>query len=88
SKQLAANPKAEISAFHNGIWIRLAGELVEDDRERRNDMSQGFWYILAVLILGWTAFCGVRWYRQRKKGSCGSCGSCPYSGNCHKQDKK
>lgn len=51
-------------------------------------MSQGFWYILAVLILGWTAFCGVRWYKQRKKGGCGNCGSCPYSGNCHKQDKK
>ena len=32
SRQLAANPKAEISAFHNGTWIRLAGELVEDDR--------------------------------------------------------
>ena len=32
SKQLLANPKAEISAFHNGTWIRLAGELVEDDR--------------------------------------------------------
>ena len=32
SRQLLANPKAEISAFHNGTWIRLAGELVEDDR--------------------------------------------------------
>ena len=32
SRQLAANPKAEISAFHNGTWIRVAGELVEDDR--------------------------------------------------------
>lgn len=32
SRQLAANPKAEISAFHNGTWIRLSGELVEDDR--------------------------------------------------------
>ena len=32
SKQLMANPKAEISAFHEGTWIRLAGELVEDDR--------------------------------------------------------
>jgi len=51
-------------------------------------MSQGFWYILAALIVIWTGFCGVRWYRQRKKGSCGSCGSCPYSGNCHRQDKK
>ena len=32
SKQLAANPKAEICAFHKGIWLRVAGELVNDDR--------------------------------------------------------
>ena len=32
SRQLAANPKAEICAFHNGTWLRIAGELVEDDR--------------------------------------------------------
>ncbi len=32
SKQLAENPKAEICAFMNGAWLRLAGELVNDDR--------------------------------------------------------
>ena len=32
SKQLAANPKAEICAFHDGKWVRIAGELVNDDR--------------------------------------------------------
>ena len=32
SKQLGANPKAEICAFQNGTWVRIAGELVEDDR--------------------------------------------------------
>ena len=32
SRQLLANPKAEICAFMNGEWIRVAGELVEDDR--------------------------------------------------------
>ena len=32
SRQLAANPKAEICAFQNGRWIRVAGELVNDDR--------------------------------------------------------
>lgn len=32
SKQLAANPKAEICAFMNGAWLRLACELVNDDR--------------------------------------------------------
>ncbi len=32
SKQLAANPKAEICAFKDGVWLRIAGELVEDER--------------------------------------------------------
>ena len=32
SKQLHANPKAEICAFKNGKWLRVAGELVADDR--------------------------------------------------------
>ena len=31
SKQLAANPKAEICAFKDGKWLRLAGELINDD---------------------------------------------------------
>ena len=32
SKQLAADPKAEICAFQGGKWLRVAGELVNDDR--------------------------------------------------------
>ena len=32
SHQLAVNPKAEICAFKDGTWIRVACELVEDDR--------------------------------------------------------
>jgi uncharacterized pyridoxamine 5'-phosphate oxidase family protein len=32
SHQLHANPKAEICAFKDGRWIRVAGELVSDDR--------------------------------------------------------
>ena len=32
SRQLAANPKAEICAFLDGIWLRLSGELINDDR--------------------------------------------------------
>lgn len=32
SRQLAANPKAEICAFTDGTWLRIAGELIEDDR--------------------------------------------------------
>ncbi len=31
SKQIAANPKAEICAFKDGRWLRVAGELVNDD---------------------------------------------------------
>lgn len=38
-KQIIANPKVEISAFKNGEWIRLSGELVPDDRiEAKKDM--------------------------------------------------
>lgn len=32
SRQLMENPKAEICAFMKGEWIRVSGELVEDDR--------------------------------------------------------
>lgn len=32
SKQIAVNPKAEISAFKDGVWVRIQCELVEDDR--------------------------------------------------------
>ena len=31
SKQLKANAKAEICAFNDGTWVRIAGELVEDE---------------------------------------------------------
>lgn len=43
SKQLAENPKAEICAFHGGKWVRIAGELVEDDRvEARKSMLDAY----------------------------------------------
>lgn len=32
SRQIAANPKVELCAFMDGEWLRLAGELVNDDR--------------------------------------------------------
>lgn len=32
SKQIAKNPKVEISAFKDGKWIRVTGELENDDR--------------------------------------------------------
>ena len=43
SKQLAANPKAEICAFCDGAWIRVACELDEDDRfEARKSMLDAY----------------------------------------------
>jgi len=43
SKQLMANPKAEICAFADGVWLRVAGELVEDDRmEAKKSMLDAY----------------------------------------------
>ena len=43
SHQLVANPKAEICAFANGAWIRVACELVEDDRlEAKKSMLDAY----------------------------------------------
>ena len=43
SKQLAANPKAEICAFADGAWIRVACELIEDDRlEAKKSMLDAY----------------------------------------------
>ena len=38
-KQLIANPKAEICAFKDGVWLRVCGNLIPDDRvEAKKDM--------------------------------------------------
>ena len=43
SKQLHVNPKAEICAFKDGKWLRIACELVEDDnREARVAMLEAY----------------------------------------------
>ena len=43
SRQLLANPKAEICAFKDGVWLRVAGELVEDDRlEAKKSMLDAY----------------------------------------------
>ena len=43
SKQIALNPKAEICAFKDGAWLRLSGELIEDDRrEARKSMLDAY----------------------------------------------
>ena len=43
SKQLHKNPKAEICAFKDGVWLRVAGELIEDDSfEARKSMLDAY----------------------------------------------
>lgn len=43
SKQLAANPKAELCAFKDGTWLRIAAELVDDPRvEPKEDMLNNY----------------------------------------------
>ena len=43
SQQIKANPKVEVSAFLGGTWIRIAGELVEDDRvEAKKSMLDAY----------------------------------------------
>ena len=43
SKQIHANPKAEICAFKDGAWLRVAATLVEDDRrEARQSMLDAY----------------------------------------------
>ena len=49
SKQILANPKVEISAFHQGTWIRIAGELAEDDRiEAKKSMLDAYTNLRAM----------------------------------------
>ena len=43
SRQIIANPKVELSAFHQGTWIRVAGELAEDGRvEAKKSMLDAY----------------------------------------------
>ena len=43
SNQLHSNPKAEICVFKDGVWLRVACELVEDDRrEARASMLDAY----------------------------------------------
>ncbi|MBR2808866.1 MAG: pyridoxamine 5'-phosphate oxidase family protein [Erysipelotrichaceae bacterium] len=42
-KQIEANPKVEICAMNGGEWIRIAGELVVDDRiEAKKSMLDAY----------------------------------------------
>ena len=43
SRQLLENPKAELCAFKDGAWIRVACELVDDDRfEAKKSMLDAY----------------------------------------------
>ena len=43
SKQIQKNPKVELCAFKDGQWLRVAGELVRDDRrEPKAHMLEAF----------------------------------------------
>lgn len=43
SKQIAENPKVELCAFKDGSWLRVSGELAEDDRvEARKAMLDAY----------------------------------------------
>ena len=43
SKQIAENNKVEICAFKDGVWLRVAGELIEDDRiEAKKSMLDAY----------------------------------------------
>lgn len=43
AKQMAANPKVEICAFKDGIWVRVAAEAVLDERiEAQESMLEDY----------------------------------------------
>lgn len=43
AKQIFANPKVELCAFKDGAWLRVAGELVPDDRvEAKKSMLDAY----------------------------------------------
>ena len=43
SKQIHLNPNVEICAFMNGEWLRVSGQLIEDDnREARKSMLDAY----------------------------------------------
>ena len=43
SKQIEKNPNVELCAFQDGIWVRVAGKLVNDDsREAKKHMLDNY----------------------------------------------
>ena len=49
SHQIKANPKVELCAFKDGVWLRDAVELVEDDRfEAKKSMLDAYTELLSM----------------------------------------
>ena len=43
ARQLNANPKAEVCAFKDGVWLRVSGKLLPDDRmEAKKSMLDAY----------------------------------------------
>lgn len=43
SKQIEKNPNAELCAFQDGVWVRVAGKLVNDDsKEAKKHMLDNY----------------------------------------------
>ena len=49
SKQIQANPKVEVSAFADGVWIRIAGKLIRDENvEAKKHMLDQYPHLKAM----------------------------------------
>ena len=75
AKQLAANPKAEICAFKDGVWVRVAGELVDDDRvEAKKSMLDAYPDLKAawrpLFLLHYSFDNGIITFRIRNVNHC------------------
>ena len=43
ARQILANPKVELCAFKDGVWLRVAGEFVDDNRvEPKKSMLEAY----------------------------------------------
>ena len=52
-KQIMANPKTELCAFKDGVWLRVAGEMVADDSvEACEHMLQSYPQLRAMYTPG------------------------------------
>lgn len=63
-KQVMANPKVELCAFKDGVWLRVAGEMVADDSvEACEHMLQGYPQLRAMYTPG-DGNCVVLYFRS------------------------